>query len=43
LLNLLRLKQQTGLLAEPDLLEINGFMNSNAPVQRIVSMRNANG
>ncbi|NCF45410.1 MAG: TolC family outer membrane protein [Proteobacteria bacterium] len=43
LLNLLRLKQQTGLLTEPDLLEINGFMNSNAPVQRIVSMRDASG
>ena len=39
LLNLLRLKQQTGLLNEQDLQEINGFMDSGDPVKRIVSMR----
>jgi outer membrane protein len=39
LINLLRLKQQTGLLAQADLREINGFMDNSAPVERIVSMR----
>ena len=39
LLNLLRLKQQTGLLAQPDLQEINSFMDANAPVERLVSLR----
>ena len=41
LLNLLRLKQQSGLLDQADLQEINGFMDSSAPVKRIVSMREA--
>jgi outer membrane protein len=41
LLNLLRLKQQTGLLAQPDLQEINSFMDSNAPVERLVSLRSS--
>ena len=39
LLNLLRLKQQTGLLAQADLREMNGFMDNSAPVERIISMR----
>jgi outer membrane protein len=43
LLNLLRLKQQSGLLDQADLHEINGFMDSSAPVKRIVSMREAQG
>ena len=43
LLNLLRLKQQSGLLGQEDLQEINGFMDSSAPVKRIVSMREAQG
>ncbi|NCF75806.1 MAG: TolC family outer membrane protein [Proteobacteria bacterium] len=41
LLNLLRLKQQTGLLAQPDLQEINSFMDSNAPVERLASLRSS--
>ena len=43
LLNLLRLKQQTGLLSDADLEEINSFMDTSAPVTRIVSMREAQG
>ena len=43
LLNLLRLKQQTGLLGDADLEEINSFMDTSAPVTRIVSMREAQG
>ena len=39
LLNLLSLKQQTGLLAQADLQEINSFMDANAPVERLVSLR----
>ena len=43
LLNLLRLKQQTGLLGDADLEEINSFMDNGAPVTRIVSVRDGNG
>ena len=43
LLNLLRLKQQTGLLGDADLEEINSFMDNGAPVTRIVSARDGNG
>jgi hypothetical protein len=40
---LLRLKQQTGLLGDADLEEINSFMDNGAPVTRIVSVRDGNG
>ena len=38
-LNLMRLKQVVGTLNEQDLNELNTFMDSNNPVQRMVSMR----
>ena len=38
-LNLMRLKQVVGTLNEQDLNELNTFMDSNNPVQRVVSMR----
>ncbi len=43
LINLLRLKQQTGLLDEADLREINGFLDADKPVKRLVSMRGLQG
>lgn len=39
LLNLLRLKQQTGLLNGADLEEMNSFMDRAKPVERLVSLR----
>lgn len=39
LLNLLRLKQQTGLLNGADLEEMNTFMDRAKPVERLVSLR----
>jgi outer membrane protein len=41
LLNLLRLKQQTGLLNAADLEEMNSFMDDGKPVVRVVSMARA--
>jgi outer membrane protein len=41
LLNLLRLKQQTGLLNAADLEEMNSFMDNGNPVVRVVSMARA--
>lgn len=41
LINLLRLKQQTGLLSPADLEEMNSFMDSANPVIRVVSMQRA--
>lgn len=38
LLNLLKLKQQTGLLGQQDLEEINSYMNNEEPVIRLVSL-----
>ena len=38
-LNLMRLKQVVGTLNEQDLNELNTFMDSGNPVQRVVSMR----
>ena len=39
MLNLMRLKQVVGTLNEQDLNELNTFMDSGNPVQRVVSMR----
>jgi outer membrane protein len=39
LLNLLRLKQQTGLLNGADLEEMNSFMDRAKPVERLVSLQ----
>lgn len=41
LINLLRLKQQTGLLSPADLEEMNSFMDSANPVIRVVSLQRA--